>query len=76
MGPYPGLDGDYDLDLAGSAGNSHRHFTLMSIEYEIETSGSDREVPNLNPLKERWKNGAVETDEATSTVDLQAQTCL
>jgi len=48
----------------------------MSIEYEIETGGSDREVLNLNPLKKRWKHGTVEADEATSSIDLQSQTGL
>lgn len=78
----PGLSVDARLDhlhnlyLTDSAGNPHRHFAIMSIEYEIETGGSDREVLNLNPLKERWKHGTVETDEATSSIDLQSQTGL
>ena len=70
------LDYVHNFCLTNSADNSHSHFTLMSIECEIETGGSDGEVPNLNPLKERWKHGTVESDEATSSIDLQAQTGL
>jgi len=64
------LDHVHNLCLADSARNPHRHFALMSIEYEIKTGGTDREVPNVNPLKKRWKHGTVETDEVTSTIDL------
>ena len=70
------LKGKNDLYLADSTGHPHRHLVLMSIEHQIETRGSDREIPNLNPLEERWKHRTIETHEATSSIDLHSQTGL
>ena len=59
------LDGEHNLHLAGSAGNPQRYFVLMAVEHEIKTCGSDREISNLDLLKERWQHG---TDEAHQTM--------
>lgn len=67
-----GLNSQNDLYLAGSAGNPHRDFVPMPIEHQIETRGSDREVPKLDPLEKRWKHRTIETHDATSPINVQS----
>jgi hypothetical protein len=70
------LDHVHNLSLTDSAGDSHRHLALMSIEHKVQTCGADGEVSNLYSLEELWKHGTVETHKTTSAIDLQAQTGL
>lgn len=64
------LHGKNDFNVADSAGDSDRHFALMTIKDEIKTRGSDREVSNFDPFKERRKHRTVKTYEALRRIDL------
>lgn len=65
----PTLYRDDDFHLAGAAGHSQGDFVFMSIEHEVETRGSDGEVPNLDSLKKRRQHRTDETHQAMRCVD-------
>ena len=63
------LYGEHDVHLADAADYSQGDFVLMAIKHEVETPGTDGEVPNLDSLQERRQRRTDETHQTLRCID-------